>query len=387
MKLTNEFDYIICGGGCAGLSLAMKLASPDWSDKRVLLIDAKEKSKNDRTWCSWVVHEDEYSEIQKAKWKNIYFRGPGFSKKIELDPYHYRMIRGVDFYKKAESVLSRSNHITRIIDHIHSIREEGDYVVVETEKASYQGKYAFKSFFDGSIDKKKYLYVDQHFKGFFIRTPQPIFDPKCATFMDFNIPQKNEIRFMYVLPEDKNTALVEVAIFSNEILTHGQYDAILTEYIEKNLQIKEYEILETEFGIIPMTNYPFYKHDTERIIHIGTAGGSVKPSSGFAFMRIQEHTDLIVDCLRRNIHPSKAQKLFKPIFKLMDSTLLDVFLLQKKSGAEIFAQFFKGNSVSQVFKFLDEKTEALDTLKIISKLDWPPFIKGFFRQLLAGNYR
>ena len=386
MDLTVEYDYIICGGGCAGLSLAMKFTDKEWAEKKILIIDSDLKNINDRTWCSWITREDFFTDIQRTFWNHIYFYGPGISKKLDTAPYQYRMVRGIDFYKKADILLSNSGNIKRVVDRITAINEFKNHVEIITTKGKYKAKMIFKSYFDGKIDKKKNLYVDQHFKGFFIRTEKPVFDSKSATFMDFRIPQCNEVRFMYVLPEDEYSALVELAIFSNEILSQEDYDNVLKAYIKEKLQIEEYIIEETEFGIIPMTNYPFYKHDTKNIVHIGTAAGTVKPSSGFAFIRIQEHTDAIMDCLKKGIHPSKAQQVFKPIFKLMDSTLLDVFLIQKKSGAEIFAQLFRGNTPAKVFKFLDEKTGPWETLTIITKVKWPPFIKGAFRQLFLRNY-
>ena len=53
--------------------------------------------------------------------------------------------------------------------------------------------------------------------GWFIKTEKDgIFDDSMATFMDFNLPQNGNTRFMYVLPIDKKTALFEYTLFSKD---------------------------------------------------------------------------------------------------------------------------------------------------------------------------
>jgi len=54
MPLNKVYDYIIAGGGCAGLSLVMRmLKEPQLSTKKILIIDKDSKQLNDRTWCYW----------------------------------------------------------------------------------------------------------------------------------------------------------------------------------------------------------------------------------------------------------------------------------------------------------------------------------------------
>ncbi|RZK28105.1 MAG: FAD-dependent oxidoreductase, partial [Hymenobacter sp.] len=48
------YDYLLVGGGAAGLSLAYHLAQePSLASKRVLLIEPEAKDQNDRTWSFW----------------------------------------------------------------------------------------------------------------------------------------------------------------------------------------------------------------------------------------------------------------------------------------------------------------------------------------------
>ena len=52
----KEFDYIIIGGGCAGLSLAYELEVYDkLKDKTLAIIEPREDYKRDKTWSFWKV--------------------------------------------------------------------------------------------------------------------------------------------------------------------------------------------------------------------------------------------------------------------------------------------------------------------------------------------
>ena len=50
----KDFDYIIIGGGCAGLSLAYELdAKNKLKDKTLAIIETRGDYKRDKTWSFW----------------------------------------------------------------------------------------------------------------------------------------------------------------------------------------------------------------------------------------------------------------------------------------------------------------------------------------------
>ncbi len=161
------------------------------------------------------------------------------------------------------------------------------------------------------------------------------------------------------------------------------YDPLIKSYISEYLDLPQYDIEELEYGVIPMTTYPFWNHNTARIRHIGTAGGAVKPSSGFAFKRIQEHSDLIVDAIKKGVPIDDTYDMFKNRFHLYDSVLLDVILKQERSGADIFTYLFKSNPATQIFKFLDGKTSIAEEMNIFRTLPIYPFTRGWVRQKIG----
>jgi len=376
----EKYDYIICGAGLAGLSLAYRFCSPEFASKRILLIEKEEKLKNDRTFCHWAIEDGPYEDIVSQKWNYLEFKSLSLQKKFDISPYQYKMIRGDDFYAFNLKKIRNSKHVTLIREKILQINE-AEICSVKTEDNIYTSDHVFKTFQDTKLDFSKSQYVSQHFMGWVIKTEGDMFTESSATFMDFNIPQKDETRFMYVLPTDTRHALVELAIFSNALLSVNEYEEVLKNYIEEHLDIQVYSIEEKERGVIPMTTYAFEKHDTNKISHIGTASGAVKPSSGYAFARIQEHTDLICKLILEGNHPNEAQRLFKSKYKRYDRTFLNAILSGKTNGEHVFSLMFRKLPPQLIFKFLDEKTSLFEELKVFTAPPMLPFIKAFLEEL------
>ena len=381
--MADHYDYIICGAGAAGLSLALRLCKSDFTHLRILIIDKEEKTGNSHTWCFWDREESVFDSITSNQFSRINFFSSTLEKNFDIAPYKYKMVQASRFYSMIRKELNQASHIDWITDRVEDISEVEGKVRVTTPTQSFTAQEVFTSIFKGRIDKSEHLYVAQHFRGWFIKTSEPVFQVNTATFMDFRIDQEGDCRFFYVLPTSENEALVEIAIFSNEVMKPEEYDPSIKAYITEYLDDIKYEIQELEYGVIPMTEYPFWNHNTSQIHHIGTAGGAVKPSSGFAFKRIQEHSDLIAEAIRNNTPIKDTYKVFKNRFHLYDSILLDVILKQKYPGAEIFTYMFKNNSTSQIFSFLDGKTSLLEEMNIFRTFPFYPFTRGLVRQKIG----
>ena len=111
----NHFDYIICGGGASGLLLAYRLCKdPYFKDQSILLIEKDPKNINDRTWCFWESGEGDLEEMVHKNWNRAYFNADGFDLDFSMEPFQYKMIRSLDFYRSMKNKLSEFDQLTRI---------------------------------------------------------------------------------------------------------------------------------------------------------------------------------------------------------------------------------------------------------------------------------
>lgn len=378
----KQYDYIIAGSGLAGLSLAYYIhLNPQLNHKKLLIIDKDGKQKNDRTWSFWSNETTAFEKIVIRDWQNVHFFGQDYQQYFNLLPFKYKMIRGIDFYNFTKSALEKNPNIDWLYGKITAIEDLKDGGSVTVDEKQYQGDWVFNSIFDIEDFKKKsakYFYQLQHFKGWIIKTPTDTFEPKEIHLMDFRTEQHNNARFFYVLPFDKRKALIEYTIFSDTLLTQENYDVFLKDYIRNTLGIKEYEIEETEYGVIPMTNYPFKKKKGKHILNIGTIGGDVKSSTGYAFSNIQRMAQKVVKNLVTKDNPFYSTNFFDKRFVLYDTLILHI--LQTNGGLikPIFTKLFQKNKIQTIFNFLDEQTSLWQEMKIFYTLPHLPFWKAIF---------
>lgn len=380
MNSSNQYDFIIAGSGCAGLSLAVHMIqSGQFSDKKILIVDKEEKNKNDRTWCFWEKEPGLFEPVVYQKWKELWFHGEKFSKLLSLSPYEYKLIRGIDFYDHCFAIIKKQSNIDILYGEVKEIKMEGQEATLTLNEQKFSVGYIFNSIlFDKPVLKKKEYYLLQHFKGWMIETDKPCFNPGEATLMDFRVSQQNGTSFVYVMPFSATKALVEYTLFSENLLEPGLYEEGLKKYIAENLPVDAYKIIETEFGVIPMTNHRFPVQEGN-IINIGSAGGQTKGSSGYTFRFIQKHSAAIVQQLASGKKPIWQQT--KRRFHFYDSILLQILKHKKLSGEKIFSALFKKNKPRQVLRFLDNESSLSDDLKIISSLPTWPFLKAALKQL------
>jgi lycopene beta-cyclase len=373
--LTKEYDYIITGAGCAGLSLLIRvLQEPSLSNKKILVIDEQPKNKNDRTWCFWEKENGLFEDIVHHCWQELKFESTVYTGSFSIAPYSYKMIHGLDFYNHVINFASKFSNVEFRYENVIKVATENSKAIVQLANEKIYANYIFNSilFEQPTIAKNEY-YLLQHFKGWVIETNEPCFDINKATFMDFTVSQQHGTTFMYVLPTAKNKALVEYTLFTEKLLPQEAYATALQEYITEKLGIQSYNVLHEEFGIIPMTNHLFPTQQGN-VVYMGIAGGQAKGSSGYAFNFIQKRTAQIVKSLLHNNHPFVTRSFSDKKFHLYDSVLLNVLQNKKMEGAAIFSSIFKGNKPQNVLQFLDNDSNLLQDLKIMSSVPTSVFL-------------
>lgn len=378
-------DIIIAGGGASGLSLACRLAeSIELKDKNIIIIDKDSKSINDRTWCFWEKDDSYFESIIFHKWQNLRIDGDGDILIRNIAPYSYKMLRAQDFYRLAKQKIKDKKNIKWIQADIMKIYTEEEVAHVVTNEGVFTGSWCFSSIPQYKIDKINNLYLDQHFKGWFIQTAEPIFNSTEAHFMDFRTPQNDETRFMYVLPYNEKEALVEIAIFSRTHLLENQYQHIIENYLENhwNLKREDYVINHEEYGNIPMTDACF-KEVEGRTIYIGMAGGDTRSSTGFTFMNIQRRIERIVKALEKGENPVQTLRFNR--FSWYDKVLLRVLEEKTYPGEQLFMRLFKRNPIQRILAFLQGESGILMEIKVMQTAPLKEFISSAMSVLMRSK--
>ena len=369
----KKYDFIIAGGGMAGLSLAYYLSQSPLRHRSILILDKELKNRNDRTWCFWEQGEGPFESIVFRTWKTVDFYGTTFAGSLNLGHYQYKMLRGIDFYDFLQKELAACPTIERKQVTINRIKEtpQGGFVIADDEP--YIADYVFDSTYALKLDQEENHNLLQHFKGWVITTQKPCFDIERPSMMDFRTDQQGDCRFLYVLPFDERTALIEYTIFNRYLLSDEEYEFSLKQYIDRFLDTGGYQISETERGVIPMSDVPTKEQPSKHIIRIGTSGGYTKPSTGYTFQRTQQNLYTIVGQLSKKGKLRLRPSWWQQRFRFYDSILLNVLEKNRYPADDLFTMFYQHNDPAMVFKFLDEHTSLGEELRVISSLPKGPF--------------
>jgi lycopene beta-cyclase len=383
----KHYDYILAGGGAAGLSLAYNMIQSPLRHRRILIVDKERKRSNDRTWSFWTTEPTLVDEVVHKRWDRLFFSGMGWDAHIDMAPYHYQTVRGIDFYNMVYAALDRVETVDFLYGMVDEVRDGDEAAVVLVDGEPYSAGYVFDSLFfarDFRVDESRYHFIKQHFVGWEIETETDAFDPNEFTMFDFRTPQHGSMRFMYVLPTRPNYALVEYTLFSYDLLAREEYERALREYISDVLGISSYRVAETEDGIIPMTDMPFPRRGGERILYTGTKGGRVKASTGYAFHRTLMDAHNIVQSLIRNEHPFELPETPKR-FRTMDTVLLQVLYRHGERAEEAFTSMFRYNPIERLLGLLDEDLSLKETVKLMTTVPIGLFMRAWARSKLLGK--
>jgi len=281
---TQDYDIIFTGGGAAGLSLCYRgLKQGVFSEQQILIIDPSSKTKNDKTWCFWEAEAGPFESIVHKHWKQMsVYSNKG--EHIDLRPgaFEYKMIRSIDFYEHCLAFLRTQPNVTFLQAEAGEIEQLGDgQAIVPAGGGRYKAKTVFNSVYRKPKLKNHQNYFLQHFLGEVIRLPEGKNNPapNRIHLMDFRVSQKHGTAFMYFLPLHNNEVLVEYTLFTKQVLERHQYKAAIKAYLSDTVGISNYEVVEEEFGIIPMTDVEFQRFEG-CIVNIGSAGGDTRGSSG-----------------------------------------------------------------------------------------------------------
>ncbi len=353
----KEFDYVILGGGCAGLSLAYELEiNNKINNKSLAIVEIREEYKRDKTWSFWKVTDHNFDDCIIKSWNNFSINLKSESHEVITKEYPYQTIDSGLFYKKILDQLKKNKNIE---------------FFKNTDQLDLDNSIIFNSI---PAKEKNNENLWQHFKGIEIETSKNIFDNEIFNLMDFNCDQRNNVHFFYTLPFSKNKALIETTWLSRiDDESLKDYDEQLKKYIKETLKINNFKINYQEEGAIPLF-YPQNKIK-KNIINIGSAGGMTRLSTGYTFLNIQDHCKYICNNIEKiqSLKPYHIEKKYH----FLDKVFLSVLKQYPDKMPNIFLNMFKAPSKT-VIKFLSNKSNFVEDFAIILKMPKWIFIKNIF---------
>jgi len=405
----SHYDVIIAGGGCAGLGLAWELTRNSERSKaplKVLLINESFEPKDDKIWCFWDDVNLPMLISERFLWENIRFKGCGEVRYHKLKNHTYQCVRSEHYIHEIVEGLRLDPRVTQLEAQILGFESDASNATVLTTAGHFTAEYVFQSVLkseDPTNTHKHFIRneettisqgikshssnynLKQHFLGIEIECSSGVFDPSMVTLMDFDVDQKHNTAFMYVLPFSENRALFEYTLFSKDLLEYDAYRSEIERYIARKyaLTAKDYKIHRIEKGSIPMRDKAFQINYAPRIYNIGTVAGVTKPTTGYTFSRIHRMNKeisriILMDLDNPHTHLKNLPNPSTFRFRFYDTLLLSILDGNPSESIRIFSALFNRNSADSILAFLDEKSGIIQEMKLFLTLPKWPFLKALW---------
>lgn len=380
-----RWDFFMAGGGLAGLSLAHRLARGPLRDAPMAIADRHAKDDNDRTFASWSARPGPFDALATRTWRQLRLVTPDADIRLDLGDFRYRVVRGLDLYRHVHDVLRQRRNVTLLQGEVEGVEDGPELASVLVGSELHQARWVFDSRTSPPCEEpvtRRYTYISQRFSGVEIETPDDAFDPDCPVFMDFRAPQvEGDLRFFYVLPYTARRALVELVS-----LDDLDEQTTIDSYLRQIVGVGDWRAIAREGGRSPLTDRPFPRRVGQRILNIGARGGQIKPSTGYAFTRIQADSEAIANSLEQLGHPFGMLRVTWR-YRLYDALLLHIMQTRPALIPTLFGHLFRGNPAPRVLRFLDEHASRLEDLAILRSVPPWPFLRamgGLLWRRLAG---
>ena len=369
---SHNCDVLILGGGCAGLATAF-FYSQTKGAQTIHILEQRESYIDDRSWCFWLtMAQFPHKDIIFHQWPR-WTLSQG-SKVVEhTNPESpYAIIKSKDYYNKVLAAIENDPrqqlHLnTKVLD----INKEKKCFMVDTTIGQFVAHHVIDTRPNQSILRNK-AKLHQIFYGVEIKSKKPVFDPTSAHLMNNLVANDVYCQFDYVLPFSPYHALLEVTRFSS--IYHSP-QMLIQECLKLTHQYtSEFETLREEAAVLPM-GIAQGAQDSKSCHVFAQHQGSLRASSGYGFLRIQQRAWHHAQQIAMN----KALK--EPVSGLaidrwMDLCFCRVLLRQMPLSPEIFIVMASRLNPSQFANFMNGTLGWSLRWNVIKAMPSWPFIKA-----------
>lgn len=363
----SQIDII--GGGCAAFSLARLIKKTPLNNINLFLGKSFDLNK-DHFWGFWKnkFNEDAYKNADHIWYKwSIYTENSNIILSSKTHPYC--AIKKKKWLSFCQSELKTIK--------VNYVKEN----VIESDNALFVNDKEINSelVFDSRPPEIPSNIMLQHFQGYVVEANKDVFDDTTAILMDFRCDQSRGIHFIYLLPFSKKKALVESTMFSKKIQNKSFYKNEISKYLKKYFDLTSFTISHHEEGVIPMHEISI---KSQYSFSIGTRGGAVRPSSGYAFTFIQKQVFQIFNQIRKDSFINT--KIHNNLDLFLDKVFICVIDKYPQLAPKIFSSLASKLNGDEMAQFMSGECSKLTIFKVIFAMPKLPFIKSFMLMLVSN---
>lgn len=385
--MSVAWDIVIVGGGLSGLAFAAELSQPVFAQLRVLVLEARTAYVRDRTWSYWRSDAEPahaYAHLERARWP-AWRVGHGTRLAAQRSTnISYCTLDADAFYQEALRTIRACQHVElRLGTTVDRLQDGASPTVRTTAGETIAAAWVCDA---RPLARPKDTGLVQQFAGWEVHTQHDVFDTSTVDLMRFEASAQG-LHFLYVLPYSARNALVETT-WVCPASHKPDYEAELQHYLKRALGDHSFEVTYREKGVLPLQSTPL--HMGQRVIPIGSGAGTLRPSTGYAFIDTLQHTRRMAESLAQALSqaPSQALQNWQPapykraaIDAWMDRVFLNALQSDWSRAPAYFLSMFENVDAALMVTFLTGNATLSQRMAVAKVLPKSPFIAAALRQM------
>lgn len=378
---TGGYDHVIIGAGLSGVLLAHHLLAhgpaiaSSAGGPRILLVDPDLRDGRRATLAFWAARTTMLDRWALRSWDQLLVVGhDDRSERVDLGDWRYTAIPWGTARAELLTEILADPRVTGIEARVQAVRDVHGAAEVLVDGRWIRGAWVYDSrpHPAESVAPRggRAIRLFQTFRGVWVSCEEPRVDCGAATLLDFSADEGADLGFAYVLPVTEHSVMVMAVRMGQDATLPDPLPAV-----PRELGGAGWQVVAEEAGVTPLVVPAPPRREGRRVLAIGRRGGRVRPSTGYALMRILADSQAIVASLRRHGHPFAVPP--DPWSdRVLDAVWLRALARERASLEPAFHALFAKVRVGSVLRFLDGCAGPADVARVVAALPPGPFVRA-----------
>lgn len=392
--MSSREPIVILGAGLAGLSFACALLEHGVPD-RIVILERRDGVPSAGSWCTWATEPLRFAELARRSWDRWSIVSDG-TRATARSPEHPLLLLEAPTVLDAarERLLAAAQVELRTGVEVLGLSERADAVSIHTSAGTVVADHVFDARGQAPTgacepaERSGGIELRQSFLGWTVAFDDPTLSAQEATLMAFDGADAEGLAFHNVLPLDARTALIRHARLAATAPGPAHHRARLTALLTDLASGGGWRVLAEERGELAMTTRAFPAHRGPRIHTLGAAAGAVRPSSGYAFSRIQRHSTEMARALVAGARSGAArwpERVGPAHLAGLDAIFLHALAAEPQRFPEIFLEMARRVPGTGFARFMTDMSSPLEEARMIAALPKEPFLAAALRAGVPGR--